>query len=261
MNFHLYETAVESARGLITHLLDQMNQEPERVFNLAFSGGDAYALLFDIWGSEYADCTPWTRLRLFWVDECCVPVSHSDSHYGMMYRLLLQYVSDFEGCFFPIDGMAVPAEEAQHYAELVRRMVPAGPLGLPVFDAVFLAAEPDGSLSFIHAGEEYLLTSRHLFLHTDSPCSRHSRISMTGQLLGAARRLYFFMKGTAYQPLVHDIIQSGDTGPAVYAVHHGEEVELFLDQWAGASELCMTKFRGCQERAELDKKTSPSNVR
>lgn len=65
-----------------------MNEEPDRVFNIAVSGGNTPALMFDLWANEYMEITPWDRMRIYWVDERCVPPDDSDSNYGMMRNLL-----------------------------------------------------------------------------------------------------------------------------------------------------------------------------
>ena len=66
-----------------------MNEEPDRVFNIAVSGGNTPALMFDLWANEYMEITPWDRMRIYWVDERCVPPDDSDSNYGMMRNLFL----------------------------------------------------------------------------------------------------------------------------------------------------------------------------
>ena len=49
------------------HLVDIMNAEPDKTFNIAVSGGSTPALMFDLWANEYADITPWKRMKLYWV--------------------------------------------------------------------------------------------------------------------------------------------------------------------------------------------------
>ena len=38
-----------------------MNEEPDRVFNIAVSGGNTPALMFDLWANEYMDITLSTK--------------------------------------------------------------------------------------------------------------------------------------------------------------------------------------------------------
>ena len=45
--------------------------------------------MFDIWANESKEVTPWMRMRIYWVDERCVPAEDYESNYGTMRRLLL----------------------------------------------------------------------------------------------------------------------------------------------------------------------------
>ena len=84
MKPYIFPSSIETARALILHLVKLMLDEPDRTFCIAFSGGSTPALMFDLWANEYTDITPWERLKVFWVDERCVPPENSDSNYGMM---------------------------------------------------------------------------------------------------------------------------------------------------------------------------------
>ena len=69
----VFPSSIETSRALILRLVEIMNEEPDRVFNIAVSGGNTPALMFDLWANEYMDITPWDRMRIYWVDERCVP--------------------------------------------------------------------------------------------------------------------------------------------------------------------------------------------
>ena len=92
MKLSVFPSSMETARSLIFHLVDIMNAEPDKTFNIAVSGGSTPALMFDLWANEYADITPWKRMKLYWVDERCVPPEDSDSNYGMMRSPILGIV-------------------------------------------------------------------------------------------------------------------------------------------------------------------------
>lgn len=89
MKLSVFPSSIETSRALILRLVEIMNEEPDRVFNIAVSGGNTPALMFDLWANEYMEITPWDRMRIYWVDERCVPPDDSDSNYGMMRNLLL----------------------------------------------------------------------------------------------------------------------------------------------------------------------------
>ena len=84
MKPYIFPSSIETARALILHVVKLMLDEPDKTFCIAFSGGSTPALMFDLWANEYTDITPWERLKVFWVDERCVPPENSDSNYGMM---------------------------------------------------------------------------------------------------------------------------------------------------------------------------------
>ena len=60
MKLAVFPSSIETSRALILRLVELMNEEPDRIFNIAVSGGNTPALMFDLWANEYLDITPWT---------------------------------------------------------------------------------------------------------------------------------------------------------------------------------------------------------
>lgn len=238
MRSYIYNTATETARALIKHLIGMMEREPEKTFYFAFSGGSTPSLMFDIWANEYKKVTPWKRMRIYWVDERCVPAEDSESNYGTMKRLLLDEVGMPEEYIFPIFGNYPPEVEAKRYSAQVCRTVPLW-RGFPTFDAVLLGAGDDGHTSSIFPGQEYLLSSFHPYEVSVNPYNGQTRIAMTGCLIFAARKLIFFITGKNKAEVVRDILDSGDTGPAAYVAHHAEDVEIFIDAQAEQGDIAI----------------------
>ena len=119
MKLAVFPSSIETSRALILRLVELMNEEPDRIFNIAVSGGNTPALMFDLWANEYLDITPWNRMKIYWVDERCVPPEDSDSNYGMMRNLLLGIAPIPYENVFRIRGEAKPVKEAVRYSELV----------------------------------------------------------------------------------------------------------------------------------------------
>lgn len=231
MKSHIYPTIIETAHALIRRLINMMNDEPGRTFYLAFSGGSTPSLMFDIWANEYKEVTPWPRMRIYWVDERCVPAEDCESNYGTMRRLLLDKVEMPGEYVYPICGANSPEKEAEAYSARVRSTVPLQ-VDVPVFDVVLLGAGDDGHTSSIFPGQEHLLSSSHPYEASVNPYNGQKRVAMTGSPLFAARKLIFLITGKSKTDVVHDILDSGDTGPAAYVAHHAGDVELFLDRQA-----------------------------
>lgn len=136
MKSYVYHSATATAHALIEHLIAMMEREPEKTFYFAFSGGSTPSLMFDIWANEYKEVTPWMRMRIYWVDERCVPAEDYESNYGTMRRLLLDEVGMPDEYVYPIYGVNRPEIEAKNYSTLVCRTVPLWG-GFPAFDVVF----------------------------------------------------------------------------------------------------------------------------
>ena len=231
MKTFIYPSSIETARALILHLIHQMESEPNRIFHIAFSGGNTPSLMYDLWANEYKNTTPWQRMRFYFVDERCVPPENSESNYGVMRSLLLSVIPIPYNHVFPINGAREPHKEAERYAKIIDKHVPKV-TDWPVFDIVLLGAGEDGHTSSIFPGQEYLLTSNHSYEATYNPNNGQHRIAMTGNPMLSARRVIFLLTGKAKGEVVEDIFRLGDTGPASYIAHHAPNVEFFLDSAA-----------------------------
>ena len=232
MKRYIFPSSIETARALILHLVKLMIDDPDRTFYMAVSGGTTPALMFDLWANEYSDITPWGRLKIFWVDERCVPPENSESNYGMMRSLLLGAVPIPYENIFRIKGESNFRKEAVRYSKLVKEEVPQEN-GLPVFDVVLLGAGSDGHTSSIFPGQEELLSTEEIYAPNVNPNNGQKRIALTGLPILNARLVIFHITGRSKAEVVWDMCNSGDTGPAAYIAHHAENVELFMDAAAG----------------------------
>ena len=156
------------------------------------------------------------RMRIYWVDERCVPAEDYESNYGTMRRLLLDEVGMPDEYVYPNLWSDRPEIEAKNYSTLVLPHGSAFGGGFPAFDVVLLGAGDDGHTSSIFPGQEYLLSSFHPYEVSVNPYNGQKRIAMTGCLLFAAKNLIFFITGKNKADVVRDILDSGDTGPAAY---------------------------------------------
>ena len=233
MKVTVFPSSIETSRGLILRLVEIMNNEPDRIFNIAVSGGSTPALMFDLWANEYMETTPWNRMCIYWVDERCVPPDDSDSNYGMMRNLLLGMAPIPYENVFRIRGEVKPVKEAARYSELVKQQVPSKQ-GWPEFDIILLGAGDDGHTSSIFPGQENLLSSDHMYEVSLNPHNGQRRIAMTGTPIINAKQVIFLITGRNKSEVVEEICTSGDTSPAAYIAHHAKQVDLFLDSHAAS---------------------------
>lgn len=231
MKLNKYTTATEASSALIERLIKLMNEDKNKQYHMAFSGGSTPALMFDLWANDYKDQTDWSRLYIYWVDERCVAPEDSDSNYGLMKKLLLDQVPISESQIFRMRGEDEPEAEAKRYSAICLENMPQEK-GFPVFDVVLLGAGDDGHTSSIFPGQEDLLISSEPFVNSVNPYNGQNRIAMTGQTISHAELVIFLITGDKKAEVVADIYSSGDTGPAAYVAHHSSHVELFIDEQA-----------------------------
>ncbi|MDR0892439.1 MAG: 6-phosphogluconolactonase [Mediterranea sp.] len=234
MKENVYTTDIDSARALILRIVKLTTAEPDKTFNIALSGGNTPALMFDLWAKEYKSSTPWERIHLYWVDERCVAPDDVDSNYGMTHRTLLERVPLRAENIFRIKGEEAPELEAERYSALVKRQVPEKD-GLPQFDVVLLGAGYDGHTSSIFPGQEELLTTDKLYAVATQPVSGQQRIALTGRPIINAKHVFFLIAGKSKASVVKGIRESEDAGPAAYVAHHTTDVELFVDKSAATA--------------------------
>jgi 6-phosphogluconolactonase len=205
-----------------------MNEQPAKIFYLAFSGGNTPSLMFDLWANEFRADTPWKRMRIYWVDERCVPADDSESNYGNMRRIMLEHVPLSDSYIYPILGGNMPEREAVRYSKLVECSVPMVK-GVPAFDIVLLGVGEDGHTASVFPGQEHLFASSKSYEVSFNPHTLQQRITMTPKVIFGAHRVIFLVAGRGKQSVVHDILSSGDLTPSAYIAHHASNVELFTD--------------------------------
>ncbi|KAA6304537.1 6-phosphogluconolactonase, partial [termite gut metagenome] len=176
--------------------------------------------------------TPWKRLKIWWVEERCVPPEHSDSNYRLMRMLLLDTIAISQEHIYRIKGEEKPTREALRYSELVKKYVPEKD-NCPIFDIILLGMSKEGYTSSIFSGQEQLLSSSQIYEVSRNPYDGQPRISLTGNPITKARYVIFLITGKAKANMVSKILTSGDTSSAAYIYHHANNAEMFLD--AGAA--------------------------
>lgn len=231
MKLNVFPTATDAARSMVRSLIQKTNDDPERLFHIAFSGGETPLLMFKIWAEEFSGATPWSRICFWWVDERCVKPTHSQSNYGQMKKTLLDKVPVPKEHIFRIHGERDPEKEAFRYSKEVQKYLPQKN-GLPVFDLVLLGVGEDGHTSSIFPGQEELLIASTLYAPSVHPATGQRRIAMTGAPILNAAQVLFLVTGAAKEKVAHQLYTSGDLTPSAYIARRSNRVELFLDSAA-----------------------------
>ena len=237
---HIFNTPESTARAVAELMLLKAKEKAKLSlpFNVALSGGNTPKLLFQILADEYVDKMPWHIVRLFWVDERCVPPTHAESNFGMTYENLLKQVSIHDSNIFRMTGEADSQKEATRYAALLEAQLPMVN-GLPKFDLVLLGMGDDGHTASIFPNNLNLLQYESTVAVAVHPTSGQKRITLTGNVINAAGQVVFMITGSSKSSVLRQIIQheSGfEHYPASY-IQSGS-VAFYLDK-AAASELTL----------------------
>jgi len=241
MNYktRLFEDASALAHGVAGLIAGkaQQHQQLGLPLTIAVSGGSTPKALFELLADdEFRDSVPWKSIRLYWVDERCVPPTHSESNFGMTYDALLQHSLIPVENIFRIKGEDIPANEAVRYAELLHRSLPAYE-GIPVFDLVLLGMGDDGHTASIFPDQMHLLNSEKAVEVATHPVSGQKRITLTGAVIKTAGKVVFMITGRGKAAVVASILGKHEDAkkfPASYVHDKTGKTEFYLDKEAAA---------------------------
>lgn len=239
-NIHIYETPEDTARAVAELILAAAKEKNKQSlpFNIALSGGSTPKLLFTLLSEEYADSIPWHFVRLFWVDERCVPPTHPESNFGMTYESLLKYVPIHDSNIFRILGEADPQKESKRYQAILETQLPLKN-GIPRFDLVLLGMGDDGHTASIFPDNMDLLHSDSIVAVAAHPVTGQQRITLTGNVINQAEKVVFLVTGSSKSSVLNKIIhrlQGFKNLPASYIQAHSVPAVFCLDN-AAAAEL------------------------
>ena len=174
----------------------------------------------------------WKHVHLYWGDERCVPPSDPQSNYGNAMRGFLEVIKFPEENIHPIMGGAdSPEEEASRYEDLLKKQLPMLG-GYPVFDWIWLGLGEDGHTVSIFPEQMDLWKSDRLCELSHHPESGQKRITLTGGVINAARRIAFLVAGKNKSDVVNQIVmKEGNylSYPASYVSLDSGAVEWYLD--------------------------------
>jgi len=190
----IFETPDETARAVAKVILTKVKEKTKKSLplNIAISGGSTPKLLFTLLAEEYADVLPWHFLRIFWVDERCVPPTHAESNFGMTYESLLTRVPISENNVFRMQGESNPQTEAKRYQALLEKELPEKN-NFPQFDLILLGMGEDGHTASIFPQDMSLLNSELAVAVAVHPENGQKRITLTGSTIQQAQHIILFI--------------------------------------------------------------------
>jgi len=233
---HIYETPEETAHAVAELILAKAREKIKQSlpFNIALSGGSTPKLLFTLLANEYVNSIPWHFVRLFWVDERCVPPTHPESNFGMTYDSLLTHVPIHDGNIFRMQGEDNPLKEAMRYQKMLEKELPMNDR-FPQFDLVLLGMGDDGHTASIFPDNMDLLQSDQAVAVGTHPVSGQERITLTGKTILEAKQVVFLITGSSKATVLRQIIKHeprGENYPAFYVAKNAKSADFYLDRAA-----------------------------
>lgn len=225
------------ANAYAAALAEWIESQSQPKVTVSLSGGSTPTLLFEILAGQFADKVDWSRIHLFWGDERCVAPDDPQSNYGVCKSLLLDHVSIPEANIHRVIGESDPEAEAVRYGEEMKAHCELNDDGLPMLDLLILGMGGDGHTASIFPHQIELLKSESICAVATHPESGQKRVSMTGPVLNAAKKIDFLVTGAGKANVLGEIF--GKTGawetyPTSFIESNGP-VTFYLDE--GAAEL------------------------
>jgi 6-phosphogluconolactonase len=199
------EAAEAAARELVAAFSDSLADHGR--FRVAFSGGSTPKLLFDRLAQDtFRTLVDWTRARVFFVDERCVPPGDARSNYRLAKEHLLDPLRVPPENVFRMRGEEEPRRAAGEYEALLEReFEPDVP---PRFDYVLLGLGTDGHTASLFPGTKALEETRRCAVENYVPKLGEWRLTLTLPVLNAARRAVFLVVGKEKRDAVAAVVRT-----------------------------------------------------
>lgn len=163
-------------------------------FFVALAGGATPKAAYErLSQPPFANALDWKTVQFFFGDERCVPPENDRSNYKTAFDAFLQPLNIPSANIHRMRGEDDPhAGAAEYRGELTHALGEA-----PRFDLVMLGMGPDGHTASLFPGEDPLIESADLVRAVYSQSQSQWRITLTPQVLNAARTVVFAVEGAA----------------------------------------------------------------
>src|SRR5690606_34222310 len=153
-----------------------------------------------------------------------------ESNYGVAKELLFDRIVIPSENVHRVKGEAPPADECDRYEREIQQTVPLDENGTPQFDWIILGMGDDGHTASIFPHQSQFLTSKRICEVATHPQSGQKRVTVTGRVLNAAKKVTVLVTGAGKADVLGEVI--GKRGAfADYPVSHvdGDDVCFYAD--------------------------------
>ncbi len=233
---HIFKDKQAVAEAFAQYLAEQIAYSES--YSIALSGGSTPKILFDHLAKEYKTLIDWSKVKLFWGDERCVPPNDEQSNYRMTKEHLLDYIDIPMSNIFRVRGEDDPNLEKERYAQVLEREISASN-NIPQFDLIILGMGEDGHTASIFPHQMELLEDSNWTAVAQHPESEQKRITLTGPIINNAKKICFLATGASKAEKI-DAIFKGSSDSQNYPATHinptNGELHWWIDE-AAAGEI------------------------
>ena len=203
LNLEIVENRDDLAIALATRLATLASESltAHSTFRLVLPGGSVISLLAQGLAQHPVDASRW---ELFWTDERCVPLNHSDSNFLLAQTHLFPVLQIPPARIHPIQGHLGPEAAARAYEDVLATVF--GENALPQFDLILLGVGEDGHIASLFPGNPALLeTTRAVAPVRHAPKPPPERVTLTLPVLHHARHTWIVASGTEKKTMLQRV--------------------------------------------------------
>jgi 6-phosphogluconolactonase len=204
-------------------------------FHLALSGGNTPRAAYELLAADPdRDALSWSDVFVYFGDERCVPPDDEQSNYRMARTAFLDEVGIPAANVHRMRGEIDPKQAAAEYADALR-----DDLGtVPHFDLLLLGLGPDGHTASLFPGSPPDEDSQALVRAVYSTSQSQWRITVTPDVINAARRVVFAVEGTSKATILATVLEGPrepEKYPAQIVAPQSGRLEWLVDRAAAAA--------------------------
>jgi len=219
------QLVVATLEGLRTELSSAFEQlVAAGPLSCGLSGG-ATALIY--LGALRTARVDWTRVSLFWVDECAVPFTDPESSAGLARQMLVDPIEGGRPRMFPMHAAGPDLEEAAlDYDHVLDRELGGEPLDLAI-----VGVGEDGHVCAIFTGSPAIEAQTRVVAVHDAPRIPRRRLTLSLPYLISTRRIWVVAVGGRKRSILQAVVgRTGGRTPVDLLVRYAEDVTIFTDQ-------------------------------
>jgi len=205
-------------------------------FTVCLSGGSTPKPLYELLATpEYSEQINWKKCHIFFGDERCVPDTHDDSNYGMVYDALLKKVNVPKSQVYKMDGSKTPREAAQAYTQVFQNFFGATK---PFFDLAYLGMGTDGHIASMFPDSDAIKMVRKRVREVKMGKNKPWRLTVTSSVFNRTKSVVLLVAGKKKSTVLKEVLHGAYNPtllPAQILRNALGEVTWLLDEGAASA--------------------------